>query len=237
MPEPDAADAAYNESATAATKGSKTMKRITTTLCLAAMACVPALALAQRSTVDLGVAYNYMGSVVVEGPSGAGVPPRSSLEVGDATALMLNFEYRPTANLGLQLATSLGGTLKVDGVGGLAAQGRLFKATPYSLSALLNYHFFDEANALRPFLGIGVNFTGFSGITSYTGQSVDMSSSWSPAVQAGARYAFAPGWSLLFSIGLNWAETDVDFVSASATQQATLELRPVVFGLGVGYSF
>jgi hypothetical protein len=139
MPEPDAADAAYNE--IAATKGSKTMKRITTTLCLAAMACVPALALAQRSTVDLGVAYNYMGSVVVEGPSGAGVPPRSSLEVGDATALMLNFEYRPTANLGLQLATSLGGTLKVDGVGGLAAQGRLLNAAPYSLSALVSNHF------------------------------------------------------------------------------------------------
>ena len=110
------------------------------------------------------------------------MPPQSSLDVSHVTAVMLNFEFRPTANLGLQLATSLGGTLDVDGAGGLVAQVRIVKATPYSLAAFVNYHFFDEANALRPFLGIGANFTGCAGVDFCVGQAADMSSSWSPAV-------------------------------------------------------
>jgi outer membrane protein len=170
-------------------------------------------------------------------PCGAGVPPQSSLDVSHVTAVMLNFEFRPTANLGLQLATSLGGTLDVDGAGGLAAQVRIVKATPYSLAAFVNYHFFDEANALRPFLGIGANFTGFAGVQSCVGQAADMSSSWSPAVQAGVRYVFDRNWSLLFSLGLNWAMSDFTLSSPAGTRQAQLEFRPVVFGLGVGYSF
>jgi outer membrane protein len=213
------------------------MTRISTALCLAALACAPALAQAQRSTIDLGVAYNYFGDTLVNGPTGGGAPALAAMDVSHVTAVMLNYEYRPTANLGLQLATSFGGTLNVDGAGSLAAQGRLFKARPYSATAFLNYHFFDEGNALRPFLGIGANFTGYSSVESYTGQAVDMSNGWSAAVQAGARYAFDSRWSLRVSLGMNWAKSDITLVGASGTQQASIEFRPVVFGLAVGYSF
>jgi outer membrane protein len=213
------------------------MTRISTALCLAALACAPALAHAQRSTIDLGVAYNYFGDTLVNGPTGGGAPALAAMDVSHVTAVMLNYEYRPTAHLGLQLATTFGGTLDIDGAGSLAAQGRLFKARPYSVTAFLNYHFFDEGNALRPFLGIGANFTGYSSVTSYTAQTVDMSNGWSAAVQAGARYAFDSRWSLLVSLGMNWSESDVSFSSNAGTQRASIEFRPVVFGLAVGYSF
>jgi outer membrane protein len=140
-------------------------------------------------------------------------------------------------NLGLQLNAGFGGSLTVDGAGSLAAAGALFKAKPLNVSGFVNYHFFDPANALRPFLGIGATYTSFSSIESYTGQNVDMSSSWALAAQAGARYAFDRNWSLVVSLGLNWSKSDITFNDAIGTQKATLEFRPVIVGLAVGYSF
>lgn len=213
------------------------MTRIPTALCIAALACAPALAQAQRSIIDLGLSYNYFGDTLVDGPTGGGAPAQAALKVSHVSALLLNYEYRPTPNLGLQLATSFGGTLDVEGAGSLAAQGRTFKARPYSLTAFVNYHFFDEVNALRPFLGIGVNFTGYASVESYTGQTVDMSNGWAAAVQAGARYALDKNWSLLVSLGMNWAKSDITLSGSGGTQQASIEFRPAVFGLAVGYSF
>ena len=42
---------------------------------------------------------------------------------------------------------------------------------------------------------------------------------------------------MVFSLGLNWSQSDVTFGGAGGTQKATLDLRPVVVGLAVGYSF
>jgi len=63
-----------------------------------------------------------------------------------------------------------------------------------------------------------------------------MSSSWSPAAQAGARYAFDRNRSMVMLLGLNWRQIDITLSDATGTPKATLEFRPVVFGLAVGSS-
>jgi len=68
------------------------------------------------------------------------------------------------------------------------------------------------------------------------GQNVDMSSSWSPAAQAGARYAFDRNRSMVMLLGLNWRQIDITLSDATGTPKATLEFRPVVVGLAVGSS-
>jgi outer membrane protein len=213
------------------------MKRYALVLGAAVLACGPALAQESRNTLDLGVLYNSNRDALADGFSGTGVPAQASMDVGNSTGALLSYEFHATPNIGLQLSTGFGGSVTVDGAGSLAAAGALFKAKPFSASGFVNYHFFEPANALRPFLGIGANFTSFSGITSYTGQTVDMSSSWSLAAQAGARFAFDRNWSTVFSLGLNWSKSDVTLTDGAGTQRATLEFRPVVVGLAVGYSF
>lgn len=213
------------------------MRFITLVLAAAVLASGPAGAQDARNTLDLGVLYTSNRDSLVDGFSGTGVPAQASLDAGNSTGALLSYEFYALPNLGLQLNAGVGGSLTVDGAGSLAAAGALFKAKPLNVSGFVNYHFFDPANALRPFLGIGATYTSFSSIESYTGQNVDMSSSWALAAQAGARFAFDRNWSLVVSLGLNWSKSDIAFNDASGTQKATLEFRPVVVGLAVGYSF
>jgi outer membrane protein len=213
------------------------MRLISLAVGAAALACGPAWAQDTRHTLDLGVLYNSNRDATVDGFSGTGVPAQASLDVGNSTGALLSYEFHATPNIGLQLNTGFGGSVTVDGAGSLAAAGALFKARPFSASGFVNYHFFDPGNLLRPFLGLGVTYMSFSGIDSYTGQHVDMSNSWALAAQAGARYAFDRNWSMVFSLGLNWSTSDITLSGGAGTQKASLEFRPVVVGLAVGYSF
>lgn len=213
------------------------MRCATLALCAAAWVAAPAFAQDTRHTLDLGVLYNSNRDAVVDGPTGTGIPVRASMDVGNSTGVLLSYEYLATPNIGLQLSTGFGGSVTVDGAGSLGGAGRLFKADLFTATGFVNWHFFDTGNALRPFVGVGANFTSFSGITSYTGQNVDLGNSWSIAAQAGARYAFDRNWSMVFTLGLNWAKSDVSFSGAGGTQKAEIEFRPVIVGLAVGYSF
>lgn len=204
---------------------------------VAACACGLAQAQDKRSTVYLGVVFNNLGDATVDGFSGTGVPPRASLNVGSATAVLLNYEFLVTPNVGLELATAIGGSTTIEGAGSIANQGRLFKADQFSATAFVNYHFFEPTNALRPFLGIGLNRTTFSGIKSYSGQQVRMDNSWGAALQAGARYAIDSNWSFVGSLGFAWVRSDLSLTDAAGTQQAKVDFRPAILSLGVGYSF
>jgi outer membrane protein len=213
------------------------MRLTTLALCATLLASGQSMAQQARNTFDVGLLYTSNRDALADGFSGTGVPPRASLDVGNNTGLLLSYEYDATPNVGLQLATAIGGSITVDGAGSLAAAGALFKARPFSASGFVNYHFFEPTNALRPFLGIGFSYLSFSGISSYTAQDVNIGDSWALAAQAGARYAFDRNWSMRVSLGLNWNKVDVGFSGAAGTQKASLDLRPVVVGLSLGYSF
>jgi outer membrane protein len=212
------------------------MNICTLALAAALLACGPAAAQPTRHTFDLGAVCNSYRDAQTDGFTGPGVPPQAFLDVSNSNGALLRYEFLATPSIGPQLTAGLGGSITVDGAGSLAASGALFKARPFSATGFVNHHFFEPTNALRPFLGIGANFTSFSGISSYTGQSVDLSNSWSLAAQAGARYVFDRHGSMVFSFGLNWSQSDVTFGDASGRQRATLDLRPVVVGLAFGYS-
>jgi outer membrane protein len=213
------------------------MKNKTLVLCVAVWAGGLAQAQDTRHTIDLGVVFNNLGDARVDGPTGAGVPPQASLDVGNVTAVLLNYELSATPNIGLQLATGIGGSFTVQGARSLAPLGAVFKADQFSATGFVNYHFFEPSNALRPFLGVGVNYTAFSSYQSYTGQSVELSNSWGFAAQGGARYAIDRHWSLVATLGLTWVKSDLSLSNAVSSQQASIDFRPVVVGLGVGYSF
>lgn len=206
-------------------------------LCAAWLLAAAVSAQPSRNTVDLGIAAGYTGDATVKSFSGPGVPPGASLDTGNVTALMLSYEFLATPNVGVQLSAALGGSMSIDAGGTITAAGAIAKADVNAGTVFVNYHFFDASNALRPFLGIGINYTGYSGVTSYQSGPVSLGDAWGLAVQGGARYAFDEHWSLVGAIGLSRGKTDITIDSAAGPQQASLNLRPAVFSLGIGYSF
>ena len=213
------------------------MRLTTLALGAAVLASGPALAQQTRNTLDVGVLYNSNGDDLASGFSGPGLPARASLDSSNATGAVVSYEFYALPNVGLQLNAGFGSSVTIYGAGSLASAGSLFKAKPLTASGFVNYHFFDPANALRPFLGIGGTYSSFSGIDSYTAKSVDMSSAFALALQAGARYAFDQNWSMAVALGLNWTKSDVSFTDATGTPKGTLEFRPAVLSVTVGYSF
>jgi outer membrane protein len=206
-------------------------------LCAAALSCAAAQAQDTRHTIDLGLAYDYLGDATADARSGSVVPGKRSMEFDDVYALLLSYQFALTPNVGLQLATSLGGSFTATGINGAAALGRLFKADLFSAAGFVNYHFFEPTNALRPFLGLGVNYTAFSGVQSYAGQNVDIDNTWGLAAQAGVRYRIDRNWSLVGTLGTAWVKSDVSMNTAAGALRTEVDFRPVVVGIAVGYSF
>jgi outer membrane protein len=114
------------------------------------------------------------------------------------------------------------------------------KELPPTLMA--QYHFTDLGNLtpwltdVKPYLGLGLNYTRFSSVNIQTGDTpVDVKrSSWGPALQAGVDYAVTKSVYLNLDIKKVWIKTDV---KASGSDLGSFKVDPVLLGVGVGYRF
>jgi outer membrane protein len=97
----------------------------------------------------------------------------------------------------------------------------------------------------RPFVGLGINYTRFydaessaSGNLASGGPTkIELSDSWGPAAQVGARYKLAENWSVIGTIAVARVKSDLTATTGSITRTTTIDFRPVVYTLAVGYSF
>ena len=101
---------------------------------------------------------------------------------------------------------------------------------------LLNYHFFEPSDRLRPYVGAGINYTRFTDVKSSLASDVELGSSTGLALQAGFNYAIAKDWGLFASV----AKIDVKskVVAAGATVlTTTVDFRPIVYSAGFSFQF
>ncbi|MBX3600872.1 MAG: OmpW family protein [Rubrivivax sp.] len=175
----------------------------------------------------------------------------SDAETGDATTVIVVYERLLTPSLGAELV--LGWPPRIDAratgpLAGLTQQlgisNTVLSAKNVSPTLLVNYYFGDPANAWRPYVGAGVNYTRFSGIRSSLPVSkLTMSDSWGPAVQVGIGYAFARQWGMFASVARIWVESDVEAVvnlpavPVPVTVRTTVDFRPWTYTAGVYYRF
>jgi outer membrane protein len=97
---------------------------------------------------------------------------------------------------------------------------------------LLQYHFLP-GGTFNPYVGAGINYTNFSSVRLPTGLSLD-SSSVGGALQAGVDIPIADN--VVFNVDVKkiWMSTDL---KAGGSKLATLNLDPVLVGVGVGWRF
>jgi outer membrane protein len=200
-----------------------------------ALAALAGAAQAQENTFKAGIS-RYTTHERSNGVTGIGVPAGADVDVSDATTLVLTYERALTPNIGVEIALGIPPKLKARGDGTVAFLGEVLTTRIVAPTLFANYHFGTPGDALRPYLGVGVNYTRFTRIESTLAPSVEMGDSWGAAVQAGLDYAIAPNWGLFASVARIDVESKV--VAAGATViRTTVDFRPIVYTLGMAYRF
>lgn len=100
----------------------------------------------------------------------------------------------------------------------------------------LQYHFMPKSS-FSPYVGAGVNLTiPYAGNAGRSVNSVDYSSEFGWALQAGADYAFTEKWSVNLDVKKVFVDTDIK-VNGGAINAKDTDLDPWIIGVGFGYRF
>ncbi|MGF6676196.1 outer membrane protein W [Paraburkholderia sp. WSM4174] len=106
------------------------------------------------------------GETVNRQLSGTGAHATSTNTVGITT------EYYVTDNIGVAMLFGLPLTVNLVGDGTLAKYGNLGSTRPMPPAIELRYHLFSAGSKLRPFIGLGVNYTWFTQVRTTNSQFV-----------------------------------------------------------------
>jgi len=184
-----------------------------------------------------GGAILYETHSKTTGIKGIGIPAGADAKTGNATTLLLTYERLIDQNIGVELVIGIPPTIKAKATGTVAFLGDdILSAKNVAPTLLVNYHFGQAGDTLRPYLGAGINYTRFTGIKSKLAPSVDMSDSVGLAVQAGVDYAIDKQWGLYASIAKVQVKSDLVAV-ASTVLTTTIDFKPITYSIGVSYKF
>jgi outer membrane protein len=191
------------------------------------------------NVVKVGIS-RYQTHSRTDGISGIGVPPGADASVSGATTVIFVYERLLTPispNLGVEFVLGVPPRLHARATGSVAFLGDdVLSAKNVAPTLLLNYHFFGPETRLRPYIGVGVNYTRFTSIRSSLAPDVEMGSSTGLAVQAGANYAITKDFGLFASVAKVNVKSKV--VAAGATVlTTTVDFRPIVYSAGISYNF
>ncbi|MCW5659226.1 MAG: OmpW family protein [Burkholderiaceae bacterium] len=104
------------------------------------------------------------------------------------------------------------------------------KHLPPTLS--VQYHF-GNFGAIKPYVGVGLNYTRFSSVNLPAGLSIEKDS-FGLSVGGGVDYAIDSKWSVNADIKKVQIRTDL---SSGGTNLGTIKVDPWLIGVGVGYKF
>ncbi|HHQ4554798.1 TPA: outer membrane protein OmpW [Aeromonas veronii] len=188
------------------------------------------------------------GDILVRGGLAIVSPQESSddvfntgeFQIDSNQQLGLTLGYMITDNWGVELlaATPFSHRVSTAGLGEIAK----VKHLPPTLMA--QYYFGDAKSKVRPYVGVGVNYTTFFdekavGALAQLGDvNVSLDDSWGLAGQVGIDMAITDRWFVNGSAWIMDIDTDVN-VDVNGSRAATIKtnIDPMAFMVGVGYRF
>ena len=178
-------------------------------------------------------------TIRVDGSSVAG----SGVNVDNDTIPELDFTYMFTPHWGAELIL---GTSRhtVDGAGTLSSLGGIIDTRVLPPTLTLQYHFAPTSN-IRPYAGIGINYTQFydekvTGGLANAGARVTIDDSWGLAAQVGVDIDINKDWFVNFDVKYIDIDTTANFSGTAVgggIAAVDVDLKPVVFGIGIGTTF
>lgn len=196
--------------------------------------------------------------VVVDRSSVAAVPAGTDLggqaTLNNNTQLGLNFAYMVTDKVAVELlgASPFEHDVAIKGTKGTnAVDGALGKVKhlPPTLSAV--YFPMDAGSAFQPYVGVGVNYTWFfdekvtsgakagNNAAGFPLTNLKVKNSWGWAAQVGADYMLTENIMLNGQIRYIDIDTEatVDVAGGAAHAKVDVNIKPVVYMVGLGYKF
>jgi outer membrane protein len=204
-------------------------------LCLAALAAAALPVCAQDNVFKLG-ATRYDTHSKNNGVTGIGLPAGADAYTGDATTVIFVGERMLTPQVGVELVLGVPPKIKAYGSGSVAFLGEVLSARNVAPTLLANWHFGSEGDTWRPYAGLGINYTKFTGIESPYGWDVSLSDSWGPVAQVGMDVRIDSRWGLFASVAAVKVKSDLVAVGANVIR-TTIDFRPIVWSAGVSYRF
>lgn len=203
------------------------MKKIVLALSLAAVGMVSSTAMAQDATWLLrGRIVNITPANQSDPVGGTGAADRISVSKKTIPEFDITYFFSPNIAAELILTYPQKHTVYLDG-----ADIGSFKHLPPTLSA--QYHFAPNAD-VRPYLGVGVNYTNISKVNLLAGKGGLEHSSFGLSLQAGVDFVIDKNWSVNLDIKKVQIRSDVLVAGAKAS---AVKVDPVLLGVGVGYRF
>lgn len=205
---------------------------------------------APPNTVRAGL-YAVFYHASAQNLSGRFVPPGLNFTVDDVQTLYLAYVRRLTTHFHLELAIGIPPTTSTRGrgparLGSLPYNDQVLSTDKWlAPSLLINYVFFDETHALRPYVGVGLNYTSFFDRRSTAaGDAVSggptrlsLSSSVGPVADIGLSYRFDRRWSAYASYSFSRVRSTLTADTAGVIRTTRISFGPQVLVIAAGYSF
>jgi outer membrane protein len=202
------------------------------------------------NTIRVGVYYVQYHSHA-DDISGPFVPTGLNLHVNDVETLYLAYVRRLSEHFDLEFAAGIPPLTKTEGrgpamLGSVPYNGQVIStARWFAPSVLLNYKFFDESHAWRPYVGIGVNYahfysrqsTGPGDAASGGPTSIKLPDSVGPAATVGMSYKFRDRWSLYASYSATVVKSRLTADTAGVMRTSEISFGPRAVVVAVGYTF
>jgi outer membrane protein len=158
--------------------------------------------------------------------------PGADLDVDDGYSLGFNFTYMINPNIGIELLAALPFRHDIE----LSGAGKVAETDHLPPTLTLQYHFSPESS-VRPYVGIGLNYTNFFSEDTKGAlerDSLKLDDSWGVAGQFGIDIDVAPNWFVNADIRYISIESDAKLNGVGI---GTVDINPWVVGLTVGTRF
>ena len=202
------------------------------------------------NTVRVGMYFVHFDAKA-DDISGPYVPSGLNIHPNDVETLYLAYVRTLSTHFNVEFAFGYPPLTKTEGrgpatLGSVRYNGQVIStARWFSPSLLLNYVFGDANSRLRPYVGVGVNYTKFlarqstaAGDAASGGPtSISLPVSVGPTATAGLAYELAERWHLYASYSVAQVNTKLTATTAGLSRTSNVHFWPNTLVISAGYSF
>jgi len=204
----------------------------------------------QSNTVRVGM-YQIFYHVTADDLQGPFVPAGVNVDLKNTQTVYLAYIRRLNSFLDLEFAFGVPPKTKTIGkgpatLGSVPYNGQTIATSKWlAPSLLLEYKFFDESAAFRPYVGVGVNYTSFydrqvttAGQMGTGGPTrLSLTSSVGPVGTIGLKYQPGTRWSVIASYSISRVNSDLKTDTAGVIRTSHIKFGPQALVIAAGYSF
>ncbi len=195
--------------------------------------------------------YSVFYRLSADDLKGPFVPAGVNFDAENLETLYLGYLRRLSPHFNFELALGIPPVAKVKGsgpayLGSVPYDGQVLSSVKwFAPTALIEYNFLDESAPVRPFVGVGINYTYFyDRVSTAAGDAVgggptklSLPASVGPAATVGLTWRPKPHWDVTASFSASKVNARLTADTAGVIRTSHVEFNPQAVIVSVGYAF